>query len=137
MPLLSQWIKKGTGAPKVNDKAVGQLSGLAGRLVAEGLISAREAGEAQKEASLERMHFVQYLVEKKDVDSQRLGSRKGAEAGGERRGQGLGQHDLSSNGCDRNAHRSNFLNSKPGYHPLNTVGNIQHYFLGRGDPHVD
>ena len=72
MPLLSQWIKKGTGAPKVNDKAVGQLSGLAGRLVAEGLISAREAGEAQKEASLERMHFVQYLVEKKDVDSQRL-----------------------------------------------------------------
>jgi type IV pilus assembly protein PilB len=56
----------------VNDKASGQLSGLAGRLVAEGLISAQEASDAQKEASLERMHFVQYLVEKKNVDSQRL-----------------------------------------------------------------
>ena len=56
----------------MNDKAVGQLSGLAGRLVAEGLISPQEAGEAQKEASIEKMPFVQYLVEKKDVNSHRL-----------------------------------------------------------------
>jgi len=52
----------------MNDKAIGQLSGLAGRLVAESLITAQQAVEAQKEASLERMHFVQYLVEKKNVN---------------------------------------------------------------------
>ena len=56
----------------MNDKAIGQLSGLAGRLVAEGLISAQLASDGQKEAALERMHFVQYLVEKKDVDGVRL-----------------------------------------------------------------
>jgi type IV pilus assembly protein PilB len=56
----------------MNDRAFGQLSGLAGRLVAEGLITAQEAGAAQRDASLERMHFVQYLVEAKQVDSQRL-----------------------------------------------------------------
>jgi len=52
----------------MNDKAIGQLSGLAGRLVAESLITAQQAVEAQKEASLEHMHFVQYLVEKKNVN---------------------------------------------------------------------
>jgi len=52
----------------MNDKAIGQLSGLAGRLVAESLITAQQAVEAQKAASLERMHFVQYLVEKKNVN---------------------------------------------------------------------
>ena len=56
----------------MNEKAIGQLSGLAGRLVAEGLISAQAASQAQKDASLERMPFVQYLVEKRNVDSQRL-----------------------------------------------------------------
>jgi len=56
----------------MSDKAIGQLSGLAGRLVAESLITAQLAVEAQKDASLERMHFVQYLVEKKNVDSQRV-----------------------------------------------------------------
>ena len=56
----------------MNDKAIGQLSGLAGRLVAEGLITAQEASDSQQAASLERMHFVQYLVEKKSVDSQRV-----------------------------------------------------------------
>ena len=56
----------------MNEKAIGQLSGLAGRLVAEGLINAQAASQAQKDASLERMPFVQYLVEKKNVDSQRL-----------------------------------------------------------------
>ncbi|MEE4145181.1 MAG: type IV-A pilus assembly ATPase PilB [Halieaceae bacterium] len=56
----------------MNEKAIGQLSGLAGRLVAEGLISAQAASQAQKDASLERMPFVQYLVEKKNVDGRRL-----------------------------------------------------------------
>ena len=56
----------------MNEKAIGQLSGLAGRLVAEGLISAQAASQAQKDASLERMPYVQYLVEKKNVNSQRL-----------------------------------------------------------------
>jgi type IV pilus assembly protein PilB len=56
----------------MNDKAIGQLSGLAGRLVAEELISAQEASDGQREASLERMHFVQYLVEKKNVNDKRL-----------------------------------------------------------------
>ncbi len=56
----------------MNDKAIGQLSGLAGRLVAEELISAQAAVQAQKDAGLERMHFVQYLVEKKNVDGKRL-----------------------------------------------------------------
>lgn len=56
----------------MNDKASGQLSGLAGRLVAESLISAQEAVEAQTEAANEKMHFVQYLVARKNVDSRRL-----------------------------------------------------------------
>jgi type IV pilus assembly protein PilB len=56
----------------MNDKVIGQLSGLAGRLVAEELISAQEASDGQREASLERMHFVQYLVEKKNVNDKRL-----------------------------------------------------------------
>jgi type IV pilus assembly protein PilB len=56
----------------MNDTATGQLSGLAGRLVAEQLISAQAAVEAQIEASQEKMPLVQYLVEKKNVDGHRL-----------------------------------------------------------------
>ncbi|MEH6580429.1 MAG: type IV-A pilus assembly ATPase PilB [Halioglobus sp.] len=56
----------------MNEKAVGQLSGLAGRLVAEGLISAQDAGDAQREASAEQTPFVKYLVATKEIDSQRL-----------------------------------------------------------------
>lgn len=56
----------------MNDKGMGQLSGLAGRLVAEGLISAEEAGLAQREAAAEKMHLVSYLVERKNVNSLRL-----------------------------------------------------------------
>ncbi|KZX59485.1 type IV-A pilus assembly ATPase PilB [Halioglobus sp. HI00S01] len=56
----------------MNDKAIGQLSGLAGRLVAEGVISAEAAAEAQRSASMEQMHFVQYLVDKQNVDGYRL-----------------------------------------------------------------
>jgi type IV pilus assembly protein PilB len=56
----------------MNDKAIGQLSGLAGRLVAESLLSAQQAVDAQKEASVERMHFVQFIVERKNVDGKRV-----------------------------------------------------------------
>ena len=56
----------------MNYKAIGQLSGLAGRLVAEGLITAEAAADAYQEASSEKMPFVQYLVEKKNVDGQQL-----------------------------------------------------------------
>jgi type IV pilus assembly protein PilB len=56
----------------MNDTATGQLSGLAGRLVAEQLLSAQAAVEAQTQAAQERMPFVQYLVEKKNVDGHRL-----------------------------------------------------------------
>lgn len=56
----------------MNDIAVGQLSGLAGRLVAEGLIKTQAAADAQKEAAAEHVPFVQYLVENKNVDAKQL-----------------------------------------------------------------
>ena len=65
----------------MNDKAIGQLSGLAGRLVAESLISAQLAVDAQKDASMERMHFVQYLVEKQNIDGQRIAELAATEFG--------------------------------------------------------
>ncbi|MEM1114310.1 MAG: type IV-A pilus assembly ATPase PilB [Pseudomonadota bacterium] len=55
-----------------SDTTVRRLSGLAGRLVAEGLISTEEAVQAQTEAPLERMHFVQYLVSRRNIDGRRL-----------------------------------------------------------------
>ena len=60
------------GSNRMNDKAIGQLSGLAGRLVAEALITAEEAVEASNNAAAEKMHFVQYLVHQSNVDSWRL-----------------------------------------------------------------
>ncbi|RLQ23743.1 type IV-A pilus assembly ATPase PilB [Seongchinamella sediminis] len=65
----------------MNDKGIGQLSGLAGRLVAEGLISAEEAAAAQREASMEQVPLVSFLVEKKNVDSQRLAAVASQEFG--------------------------------------------------------
>lgn len=56
----------------MNTKALGQLSGLAGSLVAGSLITAEQAVEAQKQAAIEKVHFVQYLVEKENVDGRRL-----------------------------------------------------------------
>ena len=56
----------------MNDQVTGQLSGLAGRLVAEGLITAQAAVDAQKEASSEKVPFVQFLVENKNVNGQQL-----------------------------------------------------------------
>jgi type IV pilus assembly protein PilB len=57
---------------QMNDKAMRQLSGLAGRLVADGLITAEQAEEGQRQAPLENMQFVQYLVEKLNIDDTRL-----------------------------------------------------------------
>ncbi len=65
----------------MNNKALGQLSGLAGSLVAESLITAEQAAEAQRQASIERMHFVQYLVEKDNVDGRRLAELTSQEFG--------------------------------------------------------
>jgi len=65
----------------MNDKGIGQLSGLAGRLVAEGLISANEASNAQREASMEQLPLVTYLVEKKNVDSRQLAAVAAQEFG--------------------------------------------------------
>ncbi len=56
----------------MNNKATGQLSGLAGRLVAEGLIESEQAREALKQAALQRTPLVSYLVETVGVDSFRL-----------------------------------------------------------------
>ena len=65
----------------MNDKGIGQLSGLAGRLVADGLISAEEATAAQREASMEQVPLVSFLVDKKNVDSQRLAAVASQEFG--------------------------------------------------------
>jgi type IV pilus assembly protein PilB len=65
----------------MNKQSIGQLSGLAGRLVAEGVISAEVAEQSQRNAPMERMHFVEYLVEKEDVDSQRLAAVASQEFG--------------------------------------------------------
>ncbi|NQX88058.1 MAG: type IV-A pilus assembly ATPase PilB [Halioglobus sp.] len=56
----------------MNDRAIGQLTGLAGRLVAESLISAEEAVAAQQAATSAQMHFVHYLVEQRHVDGWRV-----------------------------------------------------------------
>ncbi|GAB3286839.1 type IV-A pilus assembly ATPase PilB [Parahaliea aestuarii] len=56
----------------MNNKASGQLSGLAGRLAAEGLITREQGQEAQRQAALERIPLVKYLVNTMDVDSHRL-----------------------------------------------------------------
>ncbi|WP_116368610.1 type IV-A pilus assembly ATPase PilB [Parahaliea mediterranea] len=65
----------------MNNKASGQLSGLAGRLAAEGLITREQAQEAQRQASLERKPLVTYLVNTMDVDSQRLAEVASTEFG--------------------------------------------------------
>src|SRR5690554_1134016 len=56
----------------MNERAVGQLSGLAGRLVIEGLLTADEAKAAQREAAYERVPLVKYLVDKFKLDSPRI-----------------------------------------------------------------
>ena len=56
----------------MNERAIGQLSGLAGRLVIEGLLTADEAKAAQREAVYERVPLVKYLVDKRNLDSERI-----------------------------------------------------------------
>ncbi|TGD74052.1 type IV-A pilus assembly ATPase PilB [Mangrovimicrobium sediminis] len=65
----------------MNDKGIGQLSGLAGRLVAEGLLSAEDAVDAQRESSMQRVPFVSFLVERKNVNSDRLAAVASQEFG--------------------------------------------------------
>ncbi|MEH6585384.1 MAG: type IV-A pilus assembly ATPase PilB [Halioglobus sp.] len=65
----------------MNDKGIGQLSGLAGRLVAEGLISAEAASNAQRDASMEQLPLVTYLVDKSAIDSRRLAAIASLEFG--------------------------------------------------------
>ncbi|MEM6302837.1 MAG: type IV-A pilus assembly ATPase PilB, partial [Pseudomonadota bacterium] len=56
----------------MNERVSGKPSGLAGRLVIEGLLDADEATKAQAAAAEENTPFVRYLVEEVNVDSQRL-----------------------------------------------------------------
>jgi type IV pilus assembly protein PilB len=56
----------------MNDSSVKPLSGLAGRLVAEGLLSADKAGAAQSQSSADKIPFVRFLVEQLKVDGQRI-----------------------------------------------------------------
>ena len=56
----------------MNERVTGKPSGLAGRLVIEGLIDAEQASEAQAAASSAQVPFVRYLVNDLQVDSRRL-----------------------------------------------------------------
>jgi type IV pilus assembly protein PilB len=59
----------------------GRLGGLAGRLIMEGLITADQAMEAQKEATSARIPFVQHLVDAKGIDSARIAAAAASEFG--------------------------------------------------------
>jgi type IV pilus assembly protein PilB len=56
----------------MNERVSGKPSGLAGRLVIEGLIDADQASKAQAAASDSKVPFVRYLVDEVKVDSRRL-----------------------------------------------------------------
>ena len=56
----------------MNERVSGKPSGLAGKLVIEGLLDAEEASRAQAAAANERIPFVRYLVDQVNVDSHRL-----------------------------------------------------------------
>jgi type IV pilus assembly protein PilB len=56
----------------MNERVSGKPSGLAGRLVIEGLLDADQASKAQAAAANERIPFVRYLVDEVKVDSHRL-----------------------------------------------------------------
>jgi type IV pilus assembly protein PilB len=58
-----------------------QLSGLAGRLVADGLLDADVAQSAQADASRDKVPFVTYLVSKDLIDSQKLAELASEEFG--------------------------------------------------------
>ncbi len=65
----------------MTNKTPTQLSGLAGRLVADGLIEADTAKEAQDTAAKEKVPFVKHLVDESLVDSQRLAEMASEEFG--------------------------------------------------------
>jgi type IV pilus assembly protein PilB len=56
----------------MNERVSGKPSGLAGRLVVEGIIDADQATRAQAEASSQKVPFVRYLVDEVKIDSRRL-----------------------------------------------------------------
>lgn len=56
----------------MNERASGKPSGLAGRLVIEGLLDAEQASKAQADAANEKIPFVRYLVDEIKIDSHRL-----------------------------------------------------------------
>ena len=58
-----------------------RLGGLAGRLIADGLLTADEASEAQREASTKRISFVQQLVDVKGIDSASIAAAASSEFG--------------------------------------------------------
>lgn len=58
-----------------------RLGGLAGRLIMDGLITADQAVEAQKEATAARIPFVQHLVDAKGIDSARIAAAAASEFG--------------------------------------------------------
>lgn len=56
----------------MNERISGKPSGLAGRLVIEGLLDAEQATKAQAAAASESIPFVRYLVDEVKIDSHRL-----------------------------------------------------------------
>ena len=58
-----------------------RLGGLAGRLIMDGLITADQAMEAQKETTAARIPFVQHLVEAKGIDSAKIAAAASSEFG--------------------------------------------------------
>lgn len=68
----------------MNERVSGKPSGLAGRLVIEGLIDADQASEAQEAATAEKIPFVRYLVNDLQVDSRRLAEIASQEFGAPR-----------------------------------------------------
>ena len=65
----------------MTNKSPMQLSGLAGRLVADGLLDAETAQAAQEEASREKVPFVSFLVDQDYIDSHKLAEMASEEFG--------------------------------------------------------
>ena len=68
----------------MNERVSGKPSGLAGRLVIEGLIDADQASQAQEAATAGDVPFVRYLVDDLQVDSRRLAEIASQEFGAPR-----------------------------------------------------
>ncbi|MEM1141576.1 MAG: type IV-A pilus assembly ATPase PilB [Pseudomonadota bacterium] len=68
----------------MNERMSSKPTGLAGRLVVEGLIEAEEASNAQSAAAEKNVPFVRYLVDEVNVDSRRLNEIASQEFGAPR-----------------------------------------------------